>query len=152
MNFAKKILMGIGSELQGDDGIGTILAIEFKELNKQGWLSLPCETVPENFAGVVEREKPKLLIIVDAADMNIATGEFRLLQKENLNSAVVGTHGLPLKHLVERLEKSAEKILFIGVQSGKIRLGESISPEVEIAKKKLLEIISKETWEKIQSL
>ena len=80
-------------------------------MNKQDWLSLPCETVPENFAGVVEREKPNLLVIVDAADMGLASGEFRLLAKESLNSAVVGTHGLPLKHLVERLEKSAEKII-----------------------------------------
>ncbi len=152
MNSTKKILMGIGSELQGDDGIGTIIAIEFKELNKQGWLSLPCETVPENFAGVVEREKPNLLVIVDAADMTLATGEFRLLSKENLNSAIVGTHGLPLKHLVERLEKSSEKILFIGIQPGKIKFGESISSEVETAKKKLLEIISKESWEEIKSL
>jgi len=147
----EKILLGIGSELQGDDGIGTMLANEFKELNKEDWLSLPCETVPENFAGVVEREKPKLLVIVDAADMGIAIGEFRILQKENLNSVVVGTHGFPLKYLVERLEKSSEKILFIGIQPGKIKFEESISSEVETAKKKLLEIISKEDWQKIEA-
>ena len=28
MTSVKKILMGIGSELQGNDGIGTIIAIE----------------------------------------------------------------------------------------------------------------------------
>ncbi len=148
----KKILMGIGSELQGDDGIGTRIALDFQACKKEGWLSLPCETVPENFAGVVEREKPKLLIIVDTAGMGVAAGKFRLLQKERLNSAVVGTHGMPLRHLVERLEKSAEKIIFIGVQPGKIRLGEFLSPEVELAKKKLLEIISNEDWNKIRNL
>ncbi len=142
--------MGIGSELQGDDGIGTKIASDFQKTKKESWLSLPCETVPENFAGVVEKEKPKLLVIVDAAVMGLAAGKFRLLQKEMLNSAVVGTHGMPLRHLVERLEKSAEKIIFIGVQPGKIMLVESLSPQVEIAKKKLLEIISREAWDEIE--
>ena len=148
----KKILMGIGSELRGDDAIGNRIAVEFKAFGKTGWISLPCETVPENFAGVVEREKPLFLVIVDAANMNLAPGEFRLLPKKKLNSIVFGTHGMPLKHLVARLEKSAQKTLFIGVQPENTGLSETLSPALEKAKQKLLEIISKEKWSQLEKL
>ncbi len=143
------ILMGIGSELQGDDGVGNKIAREFKS---EGWLSLQCETVPENFAGVVEREKPQVLVLVDAAEMGIAPGEFRLLPKERLNSTVVGTHGMPLKQLVSRLERHSGKIFFIGVQPGKIRFGENLSAQAEVAKRKLLEILEKREWSAIKKL
>jgi hydrogenase 3 maturation protease len=143
---ATKVLMGVGSEIRGDDAIGTAIARELAALKKSGWLALPCETVPENFAGIVEREKPALLVIVDAANMGIEPGEFRLLPKKRLNSVVFGTHGIPLKQLVARLEKSAGKTLFIGVQPKEIGLSESLSPELEAAKKKILELISKEEW------
>lgn len=152
MSAGKKILMGIGSELRGDDAIGTRIAAEFKALGKAGWISLPCETVPESFAGTIEREKPALLVIVDAAEMKIGAGEFRLLPKKKLNSTIFGTHGMPLKNLVARLEKHAKKTLFIGVQPARISLSETLSPELEGAKQRLLEIISKEKWGKLEKL
>lgn len=142
----KKILMGIGSELRGDDAIGTLLAKSLEALKRPDWISLPCETVPENFAGIVEREKPALLVIVDAANMNLKAGEFRLLPKKRLNSVAFGTHGMPLKLLVARLEKHAEKTLFIGVQPKGIGLSETLSPGLEKAKQRLLETILKEDW------
>jgi hydrogenase 3 maturation protease len=152
MNSEKKILMGIGSEIRGDDAIGTSIARGLEAMKKDPWLALPCETVPENFAGIVEREKPALLVLVDAANMNLKAGEFRLLPKKKLNSVVFGTHGMPLKHLVARLEKSAKKTLFIGVQPKGIGLSETLSSELEKAKQRLLEIISKEKWNEIKSL
>ncbi|MDP2973757.1 MAG: hydrogenase maturation protease [Candidatus Diapherotrites archaeon] len=98
----KFILMGIGNELKGDDGIGNVIAREFKHSE---WLSLACETVPENFAAVVKRERPELLVIVDAAEMGLPAGEFRLLPKQKLNSVAFGTHAMPLHFLVSHLEK-----------------------------------------------
>ena len=145
----KKILMGIGSELQGDDGIGTIIA---KELKNKEWLSLVCDTVPENFAGVVEREKPELLVLVDAAEMNLPAGSLRRLPTEKLNSLVIGTHGIPLKHLVSRLEKASEKTIFIGVQPGKIRFGDSLSEELKQAKQKLLSLLERNAWQEIERI
>jgi len=145
----KFVLMGIGNELKGDDGIGNIIAREFKHPD---WLPLACETVAENFVAVVEREKPELLAIVDAADMGLQPGEFRLLPKKKLNSVAFTTHSMPLRHLVEHLEKSAGKILFIGVQPGKTGLGEGLSSDLEKSKKELIEILQKKDWHKIEEL
>ena len=148
----KFILMGIGNELKGDDGIGNIIAREFAEVGCKDWLSLACETVPENFAAVVKRERPELLVIVDAAEMGLPAGEFRLLPKGKLNSISFGTHAMPLHLLVSHLEKYAGKILFIAVQPGKMQLGEKISADVEKSKKKLIGILEKKNWLAIKAL
>ncbi len=143
------VLLGIGNELKGDDGIGNVIARQFKH---RGWLSLACETVPENFTAVVKREKPEILVMVDAAELGIRPGEFRLVQKDKLNSAGFGTHGMPLMHLVSYLERYAGKIMFIGIQPGKIQLGEKISPAVGMGKKRLVRILKRQDWEAIEML
>ena len=143
------MLMGIGNELKGDDGIGNLIARQFSHPD---WLSLPCETVPENFTAVVKRERPNLLVIMDAADMGIEPGGFRIIPHGKLDSDIMGTHGLPLKHLFSYLGKHAGRIIFIGIQPGKIQLGEDISPELEKAKDELIDILKGRDWESISIL
>lgn len=145
----KFILMGVGNELKGDDGIGNAIAREFRH---SGWLSLACETVPENFAAVVKKERPELLVIVDAAELGLPAGEFRLLPKDKLNSVSFGTHAMPLHLLVSHLQKYAGKILFIAVQPDKMQLGEKISADVKKSKKKIIGILRKKDWSAIKEL
>ena len=143
------VLMGIGNELKGDDGIGNILAREFSE---DGWLSIACETVPENFTGVVKRERPKMLVIVDAADMGIMPGELRIIPNGKLGSAGFGTHGMPLSNFVSHLHGFAKDIVFIGVQPAKAELGGGISNAVEMSKNRLIKIIKELDWDSIEKL
>jgi hydrogenase 3 maturation protease len=121
------VLMGIGNEMKGDDGIGNMIAREFRA---PGWKSLPCETVPENFTSVIRRERPPLLVIVDATEMGLKPGEMRIIPEEKLNSDAEGTHGIPLRHLVSYLRKSAGRILFIGIQPETMEIGGAVSEEV----------------------
>ncbi len=141
--------MGIGNELKGDDGIGNILAKEFTE---KGWLSISCETVPENFTGVVEKDRPETLVIVDAADMGIEPGDLRIIPKARLGSAGFGTHGMPLSNLVSHLQEVVGDIIFIGIQPGNVELGSDISPSVEKSKKRLFRILKEHDWESIEKL
>ncbi len=143
------VLMGIGNELKGDDGIGNIIARKFRV---PGWKSIPCETVPENFTSVVKRENPGILVIVDATEMGLRPGEFRHIPKEKLGSDVVGTHGIPLRHLVSYLEDSAGRIIFIGIQPGNMKIGESVSNEVTDAGDEITEIIKKSDFSGIKAL
>ncbi len=142
-------MIGIGSTLKGDDGIGTIVAQSF---SNPGWISFPSETMPENFLGKVRKEKPKLVVLIDAADMGLEPGSLRLLGKENLSSAVVGTHGLPLKHLVKELEAFANEVVFIGVQPDKMLIGEELSQVVAAVKEKLVSIVKERRWNEIELL
>ena len=145
----KNILMGIGNELKGDDGIGNLIARQFSHPD---WLSLPCETVPENFTAVVKRERPDVLVIVDAADMGIGPGELRIIPHDRLDSDVMGTHGIPLMHLFSYLDKHAGEIIFIGIQPGELRFGEEISPDLEKTKDELIGILGRQDWRAISIL
>lgn len=143
------VLLGIGNELKGDDGIGNILAKGYRE---EGWISIACETVPENFAGVVERERPETLVIVDAADMGIGPGDIRIIPTGRIGSSGFGTHGMPLSHLVSRLRASAGEIIFIGVQPANVEMGSSISPQVEMSRKTLISALKNRDWESIDKI
>ncbi len=149
MEIMGNVLMGIGNELKGDDGIGNILAREF---SGDGWLSIACETVPENFTGVIRRERPNILVIVDAADMGLAPGDMRIIPDEKLGSAGFGTHGMPLSSLVSVLDGIADDIIFIGVQPKKAELGDGLSHAVELSKKRLIRIIRELGWGSIERL
>ncbi len=143
------VLLGIGNELKGDDGIGNVIARQFRHPD---WLSIPCETVPENFTAVVKRHRPSLLVIVDAADMGLQPGELRLVGRDMLGSGGFGTHGMPLRHLVSHLGRHAGKVLFIGIQPGNVQLDAKVSPEVEKAKNKIMGILERQDWASIKAL
>jgi hydrogenase 3 maturation protease len=146
------ILMGVGSELNGDDGVGNVVAREFGKMNPEGWKSLECETVPENFIGVVEREMPVTVVVVDAAEMGLPPGEFRRIPTDRLDSDIMGTHGIPLKHLVSRLMEHAREVVFIGIQPGKMRFGDELSPELLRAKDELIGTLYRKEWNDIKQI
>ncbi|MBN1896249.1 MAG: hydrogenase maturation peptidase HycI [Candidatus Aenigmarchaeota archaeon] len=143
------ILMGIGNEINGDDAAGVFIA---KRFSAKGWKSINCETVPENFLGVIKREKPELLVLVDATEMELEPGEIRLISKNRLNSEVDSTHSLSLHFLVSELEKHAGKILFIGIQPESMETGEEMSPAVASSAGKLLKILQKAGFSGIKTL
>ena len=146
--YMERILMGIGNMLAGDDGVGALLARQAASKGAPGWLSIPCGTLPEAFAHRVRRERPRLLVIVDAAEMGLPPGEVRLLPKRRLGSAAIGTHGMALRLLVSELEKSAGSVRFIGIQPSRKGLGKCLSAPVRKAKNRLLELIltGDEAW------
>jgi len=144
--FALKILLGIGNELNGDDGIGCFIARRFKQ---SGWLSIEASTVPENYLGKIIKEKPELVVIVDAAHMGLDAGEIRIIKKEIAYSTFVTTHTFPLNELISAMEKYAKKVLLIGIQPKQTDYMRGLSREVKAASKKLLEILRTEGFEKL---
>jgi hydrogenase 3 maturation protease len=141
------ILMGIGNTLRCDDGIGPYIA---QHMKGSSFLSLDCGTVPENFTSVVRKIQPGLLLLIDAADMDLPAGEFRTIQKEHINDVSIGTHQMPLSYLIDYLSDSCGKILFIGIQPGTVADGESLSRGVLAGAELLIEIIERRAFEKIE--
>jgi len=141
-----KILLGIGNPLRGDDGVGVYIARHF---NSEGWLSIDCGTVPENFTGVVRRHAPSLLMLVDAADMRIAPGEFRVVPKTLIEEVGIGTHSLPLTHLIRYLSPDTGEIIFVGIQPAILETMDSLSERVQAAAEKIIHILKAGDWQKI---
>lgn len=141
--------MCVGNNLRGDDGIGGYIAKNFREKN---WLSLNCGTAPENFTSIIRRNKPENLVIVDASDMGLKPGEFRIVSEEKIESIGLNTHSMPLSFLIDYLKNSADKIIFIGIQPKTINDSENISMELKKSVKEIIKILKEEKFEEIKKL
>ncbi len=142
------ILLGVGNELNGDDGIGVYIAKNFKCKN---WKTINCATVPENFIGKIKRYNPEKIVIVDAADMGLKAGEIRKIKKEEIGKVSFSTHSIPLSLFISHLERYTKaKIYLIGIQP-KSFYGE-MSKEVKNAGTKIMKILEKDEIDKIKEL
>ncbi len=143
----EKILMGVGNELKGDDGVGNRLAREF---DNEDWLSVPCETVPENFGGLVKKKEPDILVLVDAARMDLPPGEIRRLSKEELSSEGIGTHSMPLNLLLLQLEEYVGEVVVLGIQPKEVKVEEKLSTEAREAVEELKTVLKEGKWDEIE--
>jgi hydrogenase 3 maturation protease len=129
------LLAGIGNPLRQDDGAGVFLSENF---SAKGWVSLPCHTAIESFTGKIKQFKPHTIVLVDAADLNLEPGAIRIIPKEKIKDAGIGTHSLPLDKIMDYLETVTKaQCMLIGIQPLNLDLGEGLSQPV---KKALLEL------------
>ncbi|MFC2175252.1 hydrogenase maturation peptidase HycI [archaeon] len=133
-----KILLGVGNELRGDDGIGPHVAQSF---SADGWKSIDCSTVPENYTGVVKREGPGSIVIIDSADMGLEPGEVRVIPKEKIGGLAISTHSMPLSLLIDHLEESCKDITLIGVQPKQVGDFLELSDEAKKAAQEIIQAL-----------
>ena len=143
------ILMGLGNIWRGDDGVGCFIAQNFKS---DDWLVLDCGTVPENFTSIVSKTRPKYLVIVDAAEMNLEPGQFRVIPPERIDQLYITTHNIPLSYLISYLDKWVEKIILIGIQPKKIDDFNRISKELKDSMKKIIRILEEKRFHSLKGL
>ena len=143
----EKVLLGVGNTMRADDGIGCYVA---DNLDSEGWKSINCGVVPENYTSIVRKENPKLVVIVDSAEMGLEFGEFRIIPKEKLNSLKLTTHAMPLSVLVSYLEDFVEKVVIIGIQPKLIEDKEGLSEECINGAEELIRMIKKDEFDKIK--
>lgn len=111
------MILGIGNEMRGDDGLGSILAQKLSIIENKNITVFDGKSVPENFTGVIKRENPSHIIILDAVEMNKEPGHIRLVMKEEIANYSVSTHAMPLSFLVKYLESTTSaEIMLLGIQ------------------------------------
>jgi len=128
-------VLGVGSELRGDDIAGMIVAREILNLAKESD-SLKVflgETAPENLTGEIKKYKPTHLLIIDAGDMGKEPGSVALITpEEEIFGATFSTHKLPIKVLVKYLNESFPcKTFVLIIQPKDIGFGKDPSSEVK---------------------
>lgn len=139
------LLFGIGNPLRGDDGAGSHVA---RRLSAEGWQAVDCGTAPENFTPVVRRERPDLLVIVDAVDMALPPGAVRLVPPERIADCGIGTHALPLTALIAFIGDAAGEVVVVGIQPGGLDHEEGLSPAVREGAEALVALIREgRIWE-----
>lgn len=135
----KLAVLGVGSELRGDDAAGVLVV---KQLERFCGRSSALErikvfngaTSPENLTGEIKRFKPTHLLIVDSSDSGKNPGSITLIEPEKISGISFSTHRLPMKILNEYLRKSINcDTIFIGIEAKSVDFCASVSKEVKAA-------------------
>jgi hydrogenase 3 maturation protease len=128
----KRVLLGVGNTLSRDDGVGPFVARALR--GDPFWTSVDVGAALENACGIVRREAPELLVIVDAARMRLPAGAVRRFPVEARDTLLVSTHGLPIRFVWERLaSESVERLVLVGIEPADLSFGEGLSPTVRHA-------------------
>ena len=142
-------VLGVGHELYGDDAVGGWLAGRLCAMTpaSERLLVIQGGPAPENFTGTLRRFGPDLVLMIDAALMNLEPGETGWLNWQDTRGFSASTHTLPLNILAGYLTAELNcEVALLGIQPAQTRVGEPLSPEVreaaESAAKSISEIFS----------
>ncbi|WP_455240825.1 hydrogenase maturation peptidase HycI [Methanothermobacter tenebrarum] len=136
----KILILTVGNELRGDDGLGPAIA---KKLSKsKNLIIIDGGTVPENFTGKIKKEDPSHIIIIDAVEMGAQPGTIKIIEKDKIANYNISTHAMPLSFLIEYLQAHKDyKITLIGIQPKKLDFSTKISEPVRKSMEKLISIL-----------
>jgi len=146
----RRVALGVGNPLSRDDGVGPQVAERLD--GAEGWQAIDCGTSLENASGIVAREHPDLLVIIDAAEMGLPAGSIRRLPIDSSDRMLASTHGLPLEFVIDRLGSTVGRVLLIGIEPEDTSFGEGLSSAVEEAADTLAEILRSGTLDRIRML
>jgi hydrogenase 3 maturation protease len=130
----KKIcIMGIGNFDRADDAVGIeiIEKLENASLPNNIYI-INAGPVPEAFTGVIKKQAPDILIIIDAAMMNEKPGTIRVFTENDIDDAYMVTpHKVSMTMYMQYLHYYLEdlKAYFIGIQPGNLTYMEAITEE-----------------------
>lgn len=128
----KLVILGIGNPLRGDDFAGSLIARKLnQDFKNEKIMVADGGTVPENYTGMIRKENPSHIILIDAADMGKPPGYIKLIKKEEISQYNISTHAMPLSFLIKYLESTCPaRITLIGIQPREMDLVEKVSGEV----------------------
>lgn len=139
-------LVGIGSELFGDDAIGIALVRKLRSRIPMHDRICLLETgpSPENYLSVLRKFSPHLVILIDAAQLGCTPGEIRLIPAELIDGITWSTHTYPLSLLAEYLASQLNcQIFFLGIQPSQSIFQQGISKCLEITLRENADEITK---------
>jgi hydrogenase 3 maturation protease len=129
-------VLGIGHELYGDDAVGVWVAGRLGALAgaNSNLLAVMGGSAPENCTGTLRRFAPDLVLMVDAALMELEAGGTGWLDWQAAGGFSASTHTLPLQLLAGYLTAELQcEVALLGIQPGQTRVGAPLSPEVQQA-------------------
>ncbi len=141
------LLIGIGNADRRDDGVGPYLARTFSDPD---WECLNAGIAPESYTSFIKKKNPRLIVLVDATEMELPPGSVRRLPLNRIDSFGSGTHAMPLSFFIKFLERDVRAdMIVLGIQPEEIVNREGLSPVVEQAAKKVEKILSRRAFEEI---
>ena len=141
--YKKLAIMGIGNPLRRDDGVGVEIINQLTDKVPECVRLFNCEMVPEIFLSDIEAYQPTHLLIIDAAELKTKPGEAKIIPPQKIGSTTFSSHTIPLSLLASIIDEAVKtKIMFLGIQPFSTGFGEDLSPELQMATKKIVKTIS----------
>lgn len=135
-DWSKIAILGVGSELNGDDRTGMLAAERLKGINADIFIA---GQAPENFTHL-SKGGYSHIIIIDATHFGGKPGEIRYFEGGKFVGEGTSTHKLPLKLFIDYVQKNcSSKIIIAGIEPKNLEFGAEISEEVREAIEKLAE-------------
>jgi len=130
--FSKLSIIGVGSEIRGDDRIGLYIAGKLKEkINNKNIEILIGGTTPENLSGLLRKSKPTHVVLIDAASCGKSAGAVSIIDPSRISGVSFSTHSFSLETLADYLKHEiGAKTIIIGIEPKSLDLSEEISEEV----------------------
>lgn len=151
LNNCKRLaILGIGSELMGDDAVGVYFVNRFNEARVDEDVSSSSYeakafyggSAPESMTGEIRKFNPSHLLIIDAANLNQKPGTIELVNSENIEGVSFSTHRLPTRIFMDYLVKSIGcEVLILGIQPKSMNYLALMNSEIEKSMDLLLDII-----------
>ncbi|WP_082397999.1 hydrogenase maturation peptidase HycI [Methanobrevibacter arboriphilus] len=161
VNCEKLVVLGIGNELRGDDSIGPYIIKELENMSmgsnssdnsntktsdkkfNRNIIFIDGGSAPENFTGLIKKENPSHLLIIDAALMGTNPSNVKTIVKDELPNINASTHSMSLSYLIKYLEVDIYfDFLLIGIEPVSMNLGEEISHNVLKSADEVIDILS----------
>ena len=116
---ASVLFLGVGQEQNGDDGAGPAVIAEIikRKVASGRFFFMDAGAFPENHTSGIRKLKPSIVLIIDAAQMNLDPGEVRLLALEEIAGLSASTHSLPFGIIGQYLQDEVGcRVMVLGIQ------------------------------------
>jgi hydrogenase 3 maturation protease len=127
----KTVLMGIGSVLKTDDGVGVFIT---KRLQKMGVDNvIVAEATPEHWLGFLTNKKFEKLLIVDSVLFGGEVGEIKILDLQEISERFGLTHSSSLHLFYDFIsgEGNIKELKVLAIMPESLEVGEILSPTVK---------------------
>src|SRR5512139_263168 len=118
---ARVAILGVGNELNGDDGAGVRVVRELAARlpAAPGVLLIEAGVAPENFTGPLRRFRPDLVLEIDAAHLDREPGATSWVDWREADGLSASTHTLPPSVLAAYLTSELGcEVALVGIQPG----------------------------------
>jgi len=138
-------VVGVGNVMRRDDAVGVEIVKLLQGKVSSNVILIEAETMPENYIDQIVSFHPSHMLILDSGLIGGEPSNVKLLAPtENMKTAAVSSHMLPLQVFCAYLEKAINaKILMLIIQPKDTEMGEGLSKELTNAMKKIAAFLLK---------
>jgi len=127
----KTVIMGIGSTIKSDDGVGVFIAESLKNIGVDN--VIVAGATPEHWLGFLTKKNFEKLLIVDSVLFGGEKGEIRIFDLQEISERFGLTHSSSLHLFYDFISKEGEvkELRVLAIMPVSLAVGESLSLEVE---------------------